>query len=138
MRHTLVLSCLALCACGLTRIPAHYVPPEEAAWYKLPHELPTEGRKTLTGPMVTAIQLAMDDFLPHHTRPHWNATPQEICLYQRQSYDVHASPSGNGVMLVRITTHPGACRWGKEPVADMGSTYAVDTRNWRILAVQRP
>lgn len=138
MKRTFLVVCLASSACMSARLPAHYVPPEESAWYKLPDELPKEGQETFSGSMITAIQLAMDDFLPHHTRPRWGATPQERCLLQRQSYDVEAASVSEGVVLVRIATNPGACRWKMPPLADMGATYAVDTRNWRILAVRWP
>jgi hypothetical protein len=140
MKHKLLLwLCLASsAACIRAPGPVTYVPPKEAAWFKLPHELPEQGREELSGEMVAAIQLAMDDFLPWNIQPPWGATPQEICLHQRQSYDVHAAPHGEGVMLVRITSSPGACTWGKNPIMDEGATYAVDTRSWRILAVRRP
>jgi hypothetical protein len=138
MKHMLPLICLASLACTVTRAPIRYAPPEEAAWFKLPRELPTQGREVLPGPMAAAIQLAMEDFLPWGSRPPKGATPREACLHQRQAYDIHASPGGDGIMLVRISTHAGVCQWGGDPVTDMGATYAVDTRNWRILAIRRP
>jgi hypothetical protein len=140
MRHTLLLlSCLAAsAACVRTRGPVSYVPPKEAAWFKLPYALPDQGREELSGETAVAIQLAMDDFLPWNIQLPWDATPQEICLHQRQSYDVDTVPHGEGVVLVQITSSPGACSWGRNPVMDEGATYAVDTRHGRILAVRRP
>lgn len=138
-RTSLLLLCLALPACVMMRRPVvTYVPPEEAAWFKLPYELPEEGRETLPGTMATAIQLAMDDFLPREAHVPRNATPREICLHQRQAYDIEAAPLAYNVMLVRITTSPGACQLGRMSAPGMGATYAVDTRNWRILAVRWP
>jgi hypothetical protein len=139
MKHApLWVFCLTLSACSTAHRPVVHVPPEEAAWFKLPYELPKEGQQTLSGTMATAIQLAMDDFLPRHVPPPGDATPREICLHQRQAYDVEASPSSEQVMWVRITVSPGACSLGRALYHDMGATYAVDTRHWRILAVRRP
>jgi hypothetical protein len=61
----------------------------------------------------------------------------EACLAQRQSYEVKAAAAADGVVLVRFTLSPGACIH-EGPVLDMGATYAVDTRQGRILAIQRP
>ncbi len=58
-------------------------------------------------------------------------------MNQRQSYDVRTSPLPDGVVLIRFSVSPGACTQGGA-VMDMGATYAVDTRAWRILAVQQP
>ncbi len=132
-----LLFCLLLSACVTTHRPIVHVPPEEAAWFKIPDELPEEGRQSISGTMSAAIQLAMDDFLPWDANPHRGATPREVCLHQRQSYDVKAAPGPEGVILVRIDAEDGACIKGG-PVIDMGATYAVDVRNWRILAVQLP
>jgi len=139
MKRALLLLCLVLPACIMMRRPTTtYVPPEEAAWFKLPYELPKEGQETLPGSLTTAIQLAMDDFLPRDANIPRDATPREICLHQRQAYDIQAAPLTEEVMLVRITTSPGACEMGRLSAPGMGATYAVDTRNWRILAVRWP
>jgi hypothetical protein len=138
-RTSLLLLCLALPACGMMRRPVvTYVPPEEAAWFRLPHELLKEGQETLPGTMAAAIQLAMDDFLPREAQVPRDASPQEHCLHQRQAHDIEAAPLAEDVMLVRITTSPGACQLGRASAPSMGATYAVDTRNWRILAVRWP
>jgi hypothetical protein len=79
MKRTSLLLCLALPACGMIRHPlVTYVPPEEAAWFKLPHELPEEGRETLPGNMAAAIQPTMEDFLPPEAAPQpgpWSRRP---------------------------------------------------------------
>ena len=103
---------------------------------QFPLDLPTETRTTLSGALVTAMQLALDDFLPLDVKPHSGASPEELCLYQRESYDVIASPGPEGVMFVRITLRPETCE-KHGPIMDMEATYAVDVTGRRILAVQR-
>lgn len=85
--------------------------------------------------MVTAMQLALDDFRPLDLKPHEGATEEERCLYQRESYDVTAAPGPEGVTFVQITLKPQLCE-KQGPLMDMGATYAVDVPGRRILAVQ--
>lgn len=130
--------CLLFSACALfqrhTR-PVH-ASPEEAARVQFPLDLPADTRTTLSGALVTAMQLALDDFLPLDVKPHSGASPEEICLYQRESYDVIASPGPEGMTFVRITLRPDTCE-KHGPIMDMEATYAVDVAGRRILAVQR-
>jgi hypothetical protein len=141
-RLPLLLLCAWLPGCALFPFlqrpprPVH-APPSEAASVTFPPELPAEGRQVLSGPMVVAIQLAMEDFLPWDVKPHAGATPREICLYKRDSYDVIAAPASAGLIYVNIYPRPGACEMGGPPVLDMSATYAIDVNTWRILAVQR-
>jgi hypothetical protein len=134
----LVLSCLVLLpACVVTRRPVSHVPPKEAAWYKVPYELPVEGRESLSGRMVAAAHLAMDHFLPWDRRPSLGADPVSVCLLQRQSWDVETAPGPGGTILVQFSLSPGACsRHGS--IADLGATYAVDVDHRRILAIRHP
>ena len=115
--------------------PVH-ASPEEAARVQFPLDLPKETRTTVSGAVATAMQLAMEDFLPMDVRPHGGATAEEVCLYQRESYEVIASPGSGGMMFVRITLSPGVCEKGG-PVLDMEATYAIDVAGRRIMAVQR-
>lgn len=110
-------------------------PPEEAAQVRFPLELPAEGRQHLTGVMARAIQLADDDFRPLGAKPHRGADPLEACLYRRESFDVVAAPGPEGVVFVSFAFNAEACPPGG-PIADAGATYAIDTKQWRILAVQ--
>ncbi|KFE60768.1 hypothetical protein [Hyalangium minutum] len=114
-----------------------YVPPEEAAWFKFPEELPATGQKTLSGTLAAAIQLAMDDFLPRGREPGRGASAQDICLAQRQSYDISAFPGRGELVWVIISPATGACTWGPT-FLDGGAAYAVDTVRWRILAARAP
>ncbi len=78
----------------------------------------------------------MDDFLPRGVKPRRGATPDEVCLAERSSYDVLAKALPDDVVLVSFTPKKGACV--QEGIAlDVGATYAVDVGAWRILAVQR-
>lgn len=129
---------LLLPACSLLtwlKRPVH-APPEEAARVQFPLELPKETRTTISGAVATAMQLAMDDFLPLDVKPHRGATPEEVCLYQRESYEVIASPGPEGAMFVRITLLPKVCE-KDGPLLDVEATYAIDVAGRRILAVQR-
>jgi hypothetical protein len=130
----LLLLCM-LPACASSRPPIRYVPAEEAAWFKFDGHLPEQGRQELPAAMASAIQLAMEHFRPWNARPPRGASRTDLCLLQRQSWDVEAAPGPEGVVLVRFTLHPGACRrWG--PLLDAEAFYAVDVRNGRILAVR--
>lgn len=130
--------CLTLLACTAQMSHVPHAPPEEAAWFKVPEALPDSERQNIPGAMAAAIQLAMDDFLPRGASLPSGAGPQGQCLAQRQSYDVEAVPGPEGVIWVSIYPSPGACRQGG-PFLDTGSAiYAVDSRQWRVLAVQQP
>jgi hypothetical protein len=128
----------ALTACSHVSVPPSHVPPEEAAWFKFPYELPEAGKKTVPGAMATAIQLAMDDFLPRGSTPKRASTPQDVCLWQRQSWDITASPGPGNLIWVNISLASGACTWGPDLPLDMSTTYAIDTVGWRVLASRSP
>jgi hypothetical protein len=134
----LLLLCITFVpSCVVARRPIAHTPPEESSWYKFSCALPEEGRRTLPARTVTAIQLAMDHFLPWNRKPSLRADPVSICLLQRQSWKVYAVPGPEDIVWVRISLSPGACS-RRGPVANMGATYAVDTRQSRILAIQHP
>jgi hypothetical protein len=99
--------------------------------------LATEGNVSLSGTLLAAIELAMEDFLPWDIKPHKGATPSEVCLYKRESYDVIAAPGPQGIVFVEIYARPGVCEMGGGPGLDFAAIYAIDVRTWRILAVHR-
>lgn len=137
MKPKVLLSCIMLSGCAVRPSPLPRVPPAEAAWFKFPDDLPASGRREVPASTAAAIQLAMDDFRPRQVRMPDDASAVEVCLNQRQSYDVRTAPAEAGVLLVRFSVSPGACMQ-EGAVNDMGATYAVDTQAWRILAVQLP
>ncbi|AKQ63142.1 hypothetical protein A176_000054 [Myxococcus hansupus] len=94
-----------------------------------------QGLLRVPGHIAAAIELAMDDFRPRDIKPHRDATADEVCMYQRESFDVTTIPGPEGVLFVRFTLSPSACAQ-EGTINDAGATYAVDTRGWRILAIQ--
>ncbi|NVJ16400.1 hypothetical protein HV826_19840 [Myxococcus sp. AM010] len=110
--------CLLLPACALFQRPYRplHASPEGAARVEFPLDLPAETRTTLTGALVTAMQLALDDFLPLD--------------------EVIASPGPEGVTFVRVTLRPDVCE-KQNIIMDMEATYAIDIEGRRILARQR-
>ena len=136
----LLVLCALLPACALFHCPPRpsRASPQEAVGVTFPMELLMEkGNVSLSGPLVVAIQLAMEDFLPWDTEPHKGATPSEVCLYKRESYDVIAAPGADGLVFVEIYPRDGACEMGGPPVLDFSAIYAIDSKTWRILAVRR-
>ena len=138
MSRGLQLLCLCLLpACALFKRPPRpvHAPPEEAASFEFPVGIPEEGRVIVRRPLAHAIQLAMEDYLPWDFQPPKGDRPGGECLYRRESYDVIAAPHGNGIILVSISLDPDACERKGIP-HDMGALYAIDSRTWRILAIQ--
>jgi hypothetical protein len=88
--------------------------------------------------MAGAMRIAVERFLPRDTKLPAQADAVDICIRQRQTWDVEAAPSADGVMLVRIALSPGACRWGGSPLLDLGATYAVDLSSKRVIAADPP
>jgi hypothetical protein len=139
MRRALpVLLCLVLSACMAKNQASRYVPPAEAAWYRFKRSLPEEGRQSLPGSMAAAVQLAARHFFPENASLPPGADAVDICIRQRQPWDVEVAPWTEGVMLVHFSLGPGTCQWGRAPLLDMGATYAVDVHNGRIVAIQSP
>jgi len=136
-RGLLLLPCMLLTACALFQRPSRpvHAPAEEASRVQFPLDLPKETRLIIPGTVFRAVQLAMEDFLPWDVRPHKGATADEVCLYQRDSYDVTTAPGPEGVLFVRFTVRDGVCN-KDGPVLDMGATYAIDVTGWRILSIQ--
>ncbi len=139
-RPLLLMLCALLPACALFHRPPRpsRASPQEAAGVTFPMEpLDIQGSVTVTGPLFMAMQIAMEDFLPWDIQPHKGATPSEVCLYKRESYDMIAAPGPEGQVFVQIWARPGTCEMGMGPILDVGAYYAIDTKTWRILAVRR-
>ncbi|KFE68183.1 hypothetical protein [Hyalangium minutum] len=137
-RSLLWVLCALLPACALFRRPPRpvHAPPQEAAGVTFPAEpLDIEGNVTVTGPLFVAMQLAMEDFRPWDLQPPKDATPREVCLSKRESYDMIAAPGPEGLVFVQIWLRPEAC---EGPIAlDTGASYAIDAKTWRILAIRQ-
>lgn len=137
-RVVLLFVCVSLSACSLFQRPfrPEHAPPEESARFEFPLGFPPGEHTFIPGTIAAAVGLAMEDFLPGGAKPPRGATPDEVCLAQRSSYDVLAKALPDDVVLVSFSPKQGACV--QEGIAlDVGATYAVDVKTWRILAVQR-
>jgi hypothetical protein len=125
-------------ACTFLQLFGRYrperAPQEEARRIDFPMMDPEDSLE-IPGTIAAAIQLAMDDFRPRDLKPHRGATAEELCLYRRESFDVSAFPGPEGVVFVRFLLKPKVCE-PSGPILDAGASYAVDVRQWRILAVQ--
>ncbi|HVG60587.1 MAG TPA: hypothetical protein VNA24_18660 [Hyalangium sp.] len=134
----LVLVCLVLSACVKKPVMSRHVPPAEAAWFKFERSLPEAGRQTIPGSMAGAMRVAAAHFLPWEVDPPAEADAVDICLLQRQSWDVEMVPWAGNVILVRLALSSGGCRWGGSPLLDLGATYAVSMQEERVLAISYP
>ncbi|WP_224373157.1 hypothetical protein [Hyalangium versicolor] len=137
-RSLLWVLCALLPACAFFRRPPRpvYAPPQEAAAVTFPVEpLELKGSVTVSGNLLAAVELAMEDFLPWDLRVPTGATPREVCLAKRETYDVIAAPGDGGLVFVQIWVRPGAC---EGPMAvDLGAYYAIDVVQRRIVAARR-
>ncbi|RKG94692.1 hypothetical protein D7V97_38435 [Corallococcus sp. CA053C] len=135
-----LLPLLLLNACALFRPPVRpvHAPPEQAERFAFPIVLPEEGQQVLSGTMAASVALAMEDFLPLGSKPPGNASPAEVCVNKREAYDVTGVPGKDGVVFVRFSISPMACRDLAGPaISDVPTVYAVDTRQWVILSIQK-
>ncbi|WP_157232411.1 hypothetical protein [Hyalangium minutum] len=82
--------------------------------------------------MAASIQLAMDEFLPWDAPPSSSPIAEEQCLHRRESYNVTAAPTTEGIMLVRFDLNTEACQSSDQLVNV--TTYAIDIRTMRILS----
>jgi hypothetical protein len=139
MRLSALLLAALLCSgCALFRRPfrPEHASKEEAAKLPYPLWLPESGRVQVPATVAAAISLAFDDMLPRDVAPPRNATPDEVCLFRRDSYDVETAPLNDAVLLVSFRVREGACNTEGRTAAEAG-TYAIDVHTWRILAVQK-
>ncbi|WP_163997751.1 hypothetical protein [Pyxidicoccus caerfyrddinensis] len=134
----LLLAALVCSGCALFRRPfrPEHAPKEEAAKLPYPLWLPESGRMQVPATVAAAVSLALDDMLPRDVAPPRDATPDEVCLYRRDSYDAETAPLNDDVLLVSFRVREGACR-AEGKTATEAATYAIDVRTWRILAVQK-
>lgn len=130
-----VLLCLVLSGCVKKPTMGRYVPPEQAAWFKFGHSLPEGGRQAIPGSVALAMHIAAGHALPWDAMPPEGADAVDICLLQRQAWDVETVPWAGNVILVRFSLSPGGCRWGGSLLMDAEATYAVSMQEGRVLAI---
>lgn len=51
------------------------------------------------------------------------------------AFDQPGMPKSPPIVYVSVFLLPGRCDLGGSPLMDMGAVYAIDTVNWRILAI---
>lgn len=117
---------------GFYRLPrAERVPPEEAGKVSFPESF--EGAIDINGPLLSAVEVAMNDFLPPgaQVRVSDGYEPLERCLSRRDTYDVVALPYGEGLFYVSFTPRLERCGLANA-VLDGGAEYVIDGRG-RVL-----
>lgn len=128
---------MSLTGCSLFRYglykKAEWAPPEVAAKVRFPDSY--EKGAHIEGPMVVALEAAMNDFLPPGTAPRKDDDPVARCLALRETFHVSVwQPSDNNIFFIRFTPDLSRCAPGAI-IADGGAEYAVDGTG-RILARQ--
>jgi hypothetical protein len=112
---------------------AEWAPPEVAAKVKFPDSY--EKGAHLDGPLVVALEAAMNDFLPPGTAPRRGDELVARCLSLRETFRVSVwQPNDNNIFFVRFTPDLSRCAPGVI-ITDGGAEYAVDGEG-RILARQ--
>jgi hypothetical protein len=134
---TALLSAGMLSGCsllGYQRIPkAERAPPDEARSIRFPDNF-DEGAQ-LTGPMMAALEVAMNDFLPLGSRVKTNDSDKSIaeCLSKRSTFDTQVMKASDNLYFVSFS--PSLKRCGiKDYILDGGAVYAIDGKG-RILDV---
>lgn len=128
-----LLACAGLLSgCGYfgyyRHTPAERASPEEAAAVRFPDSLETGVR--LTGPMMAALQVAMDDYRPPGIRPE-KLTPPDSCLARWEYIQTTVLQVSETLFFVEFAPDLRACGPGYI-VLDAGATYAIDGQG-RIL-----
>ena len=132
-RHLWVFSTIFLSACLSSVRAAPHVSSKEAAQVELPLALPKETRRHIPGNTAAAIQLALEAFRHKNVKPTTPLYPEQACLARPESYRITTAPISETIVLVRFVVNLDVCDPG-EPLVAL-TTYAVDVRTLRILAV---
>jgi hypothetical protein len=109
---------------------ADWALPEDAATIEFPNSL--EKGVHLTGPMMAALKVAMDDYLPPWTAPEKETTPEGRCLSRWDTMNTTVFQANENLFFVRILPDLTKCAPGFI-VLDAGAVYAIDGKG-RILA----
>lgn len=133
MRRLLTLAPLvSLCGCsalGIYRFDKpKRVPASEAV--TIPSQI--EGGVKLTGPMMAALKVAMDDFRPPWITPEKQAHPEEKCLADWRYIEARVVQANENLFYVTFSPNLSACGPGMV-LLDGGVVYAIDGKG-RILA----
>lgn len=113
------------------RAKTEWAPPAEAASVKFPESF--EGGVQLTGPMVSALEVAMNEFLPLGSEVRTNDPDKRVaqCLSRRDTYETLILQERDDLFFVLFV--PVLKRCGlDEAILDGDVMYAVDGKG-RIL-----
>jgi hypothetical protein len=128
----MALSGCSLFGYGLYKRP-EWAPPEVAAKVTFPNSY--EKGAHIEGPVVVALEAAMNDFLPPGTALRTGDGLVARCLSLRETFHVSVwQPNDNNIFFVRFTPDLSRCAPGVI-ITDGGAEYAVDGEG-RILARQ--
>jgi hypothetical protein len=109
-----------------------WAPPEEGAKVQFLNSL--EGGVQLTGPMMAALKVAMDDYLPSNIRPGDQRYLPGQCLAQWRYINITVFQASDDLFFVLFIPDLSKCGPGFIDL-DAGAEYAVDGKG-RILARQ--
>ncbi|GMU05244.1 hypothetical protein [Corallococcus caeni] len=129
---------LGLSGCGLLGYHKLPVAPraseEEAARVRFPDSF--DNATHLPGPMLEALSLALNDFLPPGRKVQSNARDPRIaeCLSRRDTYETHVLRSEDGLFFISFIPDLSRCGLDAE-ILDGGAVYCVDGQG-RIVAVR--
>ncbi len=121
----LALGATALAFTGCIHIhrDAPVAPPDVAARIQFPGWGKDE-TTTVEGPLLKALQIAMDDFRPPGKEPSKSADALTQCLQRLENYDAWLR-RGEGMTFIHFTPKEDE-RCGLEPLLmDAGASYAI-------------
>ncbi|WP_426754953.1 hypothetical protein [Myxococcus sp. Y35] len=123
---------LGLCGCSTLGIYRFDKPERAPAGeaVEIPSQL--EGGVKLTGPMMAALKVAMDDFRPPWMKPEAQDTVEEKCLADWRYIEARVVQANDDLFYVTFSPNLSACGPGLV-LLDGGAVYAIDGKG-RILA----
>ncbi len=111
---------------------AERAPPEEAAAVKFPNSL-AEGPR-LTGAMMAALKVAMDDYRPPSINPDALKLPEDRCLARWENINTTVLQANENLFFIRFSPDLSKCAPGSI-MLDVGAVYAIDGQG-RILGTK--
>jgi len=129
----LLTGCSLLSHFGYYKHPkAERAPPEEAEKVQFPNSF--EPGIHLNGPMMAALKVAIDDFLPTGSKVKGDDERIAQCLSRWETFDTSVLQVSEDLYFVSFLPRLSRCGID-EIVLDAGSTYAIDGKG-RILDVR--
>jgi|SRR6218665_552274 len=111
---------------------AQWASPDEAEKVRFPASF--ENGTRLSGPMMGALHVAMDDFMPTGAPVIGDDEQIAQCLSRWDTFDMSILQAGEDLFFVSFLPHLSRC--GIDAIVmDAGATYAIDGKG-RILDVR--